>query len=79
MRGTLTARDTAVRARKRNLLPSVEFLCQIILNACIDFHTLIKYLLRACSVSWTGYTVCDKKDKMIPALTEQRSQNYPVF
>lgn len=56
-----------------NQLPSIEFMYQIILNACIDFHTLIKYLLRVYSMSWTaldiGYRVYDMKDEIL-ALTE---------
>lgn len=48
-------------SRKRHLLPSIEFIYQIILNACVDFHMLRKYLLRTYSVSWTalgiGYMV----------------------
>ena len=33
-------------------MPSVKFMYQIIFNVCIDFHILIKYLLRVYSVSW---------------------------
>lgn len=56
-----------------NQLSSIEFMYQIILNACIDFHTLIKYLLRVYSMSWTvldiGYRVYDMKEEIL-ALTE---------
>lgn len=60
--------------KKEEVLPSGKFMYQIIFNVCIDFHILIKYLLRAYSMSWTvlntGYTVYDKKDKIL-ILTEQ--------
>lgn len=67
---------------KKEVLPSVKFMYQIIFNVCIDFHILIKYLLRVYSVSWTvlnmGYTVYNKKDKIL-ILTEPLKPKTTLF
>jgi len=67
---------------KKEVLPSVKFMYQIIFNVCIDFHILIKYLLRVYSVSWTvlnmGYTVYNKKDKIL-ILTEPLKPKITLF
>lgn len=67
---------------KEEVLPSVKFIYQIIFNVCIDFHILIKYLLKVYSVSWTvlntGYTVYNKKDKVL-ILTEPLKPKFTLF
>lgn len=68
--------------KKEEVLPSVKFMYQIMFNICIDFHILIKYLLRVYSVSWTvlnmGYTVYNKKDKIL-ILTEPLKPKITLF
>lgn len=67
---------------KEEVLPSVKFIYQIIFNVCIDFHILIKYLLKVYSMSWTvlnaGYTVYNKKDKVL-ILTEPLKPKITLF
>lgn len=57
---------------KEEVLPSVKFIYQIIFNVCIDFHILIKYLLKVYSMFWTvlntWYAVYNKKDKVVYSL-----------
>ena len=67
---------------KEEVLPSVKFIYQIIFNVCIDFHILIKYLLKVYSMSCTvlnpGYTVYNKKDKVL-ILTEPLKPKITLF